>query len=582
MRQTYLRLLAIVLCFGLTAHTLSAQAEVFEQGAVASDNALASQVGAEVLARGGNAVDAAVATALTLGVVNPFASGLGGGGFAMIYHKESQTLTALDFRETAPQNVRTEDYAPNGTHDPMLSRTQGLAVGVPGELAGLVAMHQRFGRLPWHSLVAPAQRIAQRGFPAHELMVGRVEILRQRAEDFDGIMAALYQIDGPLQEGVRVRRPKLARALELLERSPIERFYRGTIAKDIAQSVQKAHGKITVEDLQNYQVVWREPHPMRFRGYDFALFPLPSSSAIIFDITLRGYAALQRAAGAPEEQSPFHSAETLHRFLHAMTWGFAIRAEDLGDPDFSDIDVERLYHEDTIQKIVRTFDPKTRQPAKDFSHAVPPPNDSGTTHFSVMDADGNAVAFTSTVNTIYGSQVVSERYGILLNNEMDDFATAPMQPNAFGLVGLEANAVRPGARPLSSMSPTLVFKDDKVIASLGGSGGPRIITATIQTLLGLMDGLDTENAIQKERIHHQWLPEPIELEGSLETTFGDALRKKNYEIAPNRWRADVQAIWRRENGWDAGSDTSKGGQPAGVRFRNRQNVDRVEHSVPQP
>lgn len=582
MRQTSLSILAILLCFGLTAHTLSAQAEVFPQGAIASDNALASQVGADVLARGGNAVDAAVATALTLGVVNPFASGLGGGGFAMIYHKESNTLTALDFRETAPQNVRTEDYAPGGEHDPMLSRTQGLAVGVPGELAGLVAMHERFGKLPWHSLVAPAQRIAQRGFPAHELMIGRVEILRQRADDFDATMNALYQIDGPLQEGVRVRRPKLARALELLERSPIERFYRGTIAKDIAQSVQKAEGKLTEDDLQNYQVVWRTPHPLRFRGYDFALFPLPSSSAIIFDLTLRGYAALQRNAGAPEEQSPFHSAETLHRFLHAMTWGFAIRAEDLGDPDFTDIDVERLYSQETIDKIVRTFDPKKRQPAKAFSHAKQLPDDSGTTHFSVMDADGNAVAFTSTVNTIYGSQVVSERYGILLNNEMDDFATAPMQPNAFGLVGLEANAVRPGARPLSSMSPTLVFKDGEVVASLGGSGGPRIITATIQTLINLMDGIPTEDAISSERIHHQWLPETIELEGSLEERFAKALAKKKYQFAPNRWRADVQAVWKRENGWDAGSDTSKGGKPAGVRFKNRQNVDRVEHSVPHP
>lgn len=582
MRQTTLRFLVFFLCFGLFATAQTARAEVFEQGAVASDNALASDVGASVLARGGNAVDAAVATALTLGVVNPFASGLGGGGFAMIYDKASDTVIALDFRETAPRNVRTEDYSPDGTHDPMLSRTRGLAVGVPGELAGLVAMHQRFGKLPWHSLVAPAQRIAQRGFPAHELMIGRVDILRQRAVDFEGTMAALYQFDEPLDVGTRVRRPKLARALELLERSPLERFYRGAIAKDIAKSVQNADGKLTEEDMNAYDVVWRTPHPLRFRGYDFALFPLPSSSAIIFDLTLRGYAALQHAAGEDEATSPFDSPQTLHRFLHAMTWGFAIRAEDLGDPDFNDIDVERLYSEETIQKIVDSFDPKKRQPVERFSHAQQLPDDSGTTHFSVMDADGNAVAFTSTVNTIYGSQVVSERYGILLNNEMDDFATAPMQPNAFGLVGLEANAVRPGARPLSSMSPTLVFKDGEVIGSLGGSGGPRIITATIQTLLGLMDGKDTEHAITRERIHHQWLPETIELEGALEESFGDALKDKNYELAPNRWRADVQAIWRRAKGWDAGSDTSKGGKPAGVRFKNRQNVDRVGPSVPHP
>lgn len=575
MRNKTLRLVSFLLCLGLFAQERTAHAEVFEQGAVASDNALASQVGADVLARGGNAVDAAVATALTLGVVNPFASGLGGGGFAMIYDKESDTLTALDFRETAPANVRTEDFAPNGEHDPMLSRLGGLAVGVPGELAGLVAMHQRFGRLPWHSLVMPAQRIAEHGFPAHELMVGRVDILRRRSDNFEGVMDALYEIDGPLKEGVRVRRPKLARALELLERSPLERFYEGAIASDIARSVQKSGGKLNEEDLHEYSVVWRTPHSMDFRGYTLALFPLPSSAAIIIDLTLRGYAALQRSAGAPEEQSPFESVDTLHRFLHAMTWGFAIRAEDLGDPDFTEINVGRLYSDETIQTIVDTFDSAKRQPVELFSHAEQPKDDTGTTHFSVMDGDGNAVAFTSTVNTIYGSQVVSENYGVLLNNEMDDFATAPMQPNAFGLVGLEANAVRAGARPLSSMSPTLVFKDQEVIASLGGSGGPRIITSTIQTLLGLMDGKNTEDAINTERVHHQWRPVEIELEGELEEIFGEKMKEKRYALAPNRWRAAVQAIWRRSEGLDAGSDDSKGGSPAGVRFKSRQNLDRV-------
>lgn len=582
MRQTTLRLVSILLCLGLFAQARTTHAEVFQQGAVASDNALASQVGADVLARGGNAVDAAVATALTLGVVNPFASGLGGGGFAMIYDKDSDTLSALDFRETAPAEVRTADFAPDGEHDPMLSRTGGLAVGVPGELAGLVAMHERFGRLPWHTLVAPAQRIAERGFPAHELMVGRVDILRHRSDDFERVMNALYQIDGPLKEGVNVRRPKLARALELLERSPRKRFYTGNIANDIVRSVQNAGGKLNESDLNEYSIVWRTPHSMDFRGYTLALFPLPSSSAIIIDLTLRGYAALQHAAGAPEEQSPFDSADTLHRFLHAMTWGFAIRAEDLGDPDFTDIDVKRLYSDETIQKIVNTFDPEKRQPAELFSHAAEAKDDTGTTHFSVMDGDGNAVAFTSTVNTIYGSQVVSEHYGILLNNEMDDFATAPMQPNAFGLVGLEANAVRAGARPLSSMSPTLVFKDNDVVASLGGSGGPRIITSTIQTLLGLMEGKRTEDMINTERVHHQWRPVEIELEGDLEAQFGALMEAKGYVLAPNRWRAAVQAIWRRSEGYDAGSDTSKGGSPAGVRFKNRQNADRVDSTSSAP
>lgn len=556
-------------------------AAVFAQGAVAADHPVASEVGAYMLERGGHAVDAAIATALVLGVVNPFASGIGGGGFALVYDQEEGQTHALDFRETAPQAILREDFYPNGEHERMLSVVGGLAVGTPGEVLGMVALHERYGRIPWNELVYPAYVLAQRGFPAHALMIRRVEMLKQRAPDnYQDILDAMYVIDGELAEGVRVRRPKFARALELIRLHPLDAFYRGAIAEDIVQSVQKRGGKLSREDLAGYEVVWRTPLRAHVYGYQIDTFPLPSSGGVILQIALKGYEALQRAAGVPPAPTPFTSAEELHRFLHALTWGFAVRAEALGDPAFVEMDIEGFLSDATTQRIVESFDPERRLPVDAFSLASQIPDDSGTTHLSVIDREGNAVAFTSTVNTIFASRLVTERYGILLNNEMDDFATAPMTPNDFGLVGLEANAVRPGARPLSSMSPTLVLRDGKLIGSLGGSGGPRIITSTLQTLMRLVNGESATDAVEGERVHHQWIPETIELDASLEARLGEALRARGYTTAPNRWQAAVQAIWRVPGGWDAASDSSKDGAPAGARHGTRENHLRREQPAP--
>lgn len=576
MRHAIPKFLALFLCIALLVQPNAGEAAVFAEGAVASDHALASQVGAAILERGGHAVDAAIATALVLGVVNPFASGIGGGGFALVHDSASNASHALDFRETAPAAITREDFYPQGKHERMLSVVGGLAVAVPGEIAGMVALHERYGRLPWHELVQPAQQIAQRGFPAHALMIVRVEMLKSRTEDFQKVLDAMYVIDGELREGVLVRRPKLARALELIARRPLDSFYHGEIGRDITQSVQEAGGKLSETDLQNYRAIWRTPLKASFQGFEIESFPLPSSGGVIFQMAMRGFEALQMKAGAPAQQSPFDNVDTLHRFLHALTWGFAVRAESLGDPAFVEMEIERFLSEETIQRIVDTFNPQYRLPVDAFSLAPQIPNDDGTTHLSVIDREGNAVAFTSTVNTIFASRVVSERYGILLNNEMDDFATAPLTPNAFGLVGLEANAVRPGARPLSSMSPTLVYQQGQLVGSLGGSGGPRIITATLQTLLRLMAGESAEAAVEGERLHHQWIPEPIELDASLATRVSAALEAKRYTVAPNRWQAAVQAIWRVPGGWDAASDPSKQGAPDGARFGSRENVIRVE------
>lgn len=572
MRFYTLLLIALLLCGAHPRAAWAGDDSVFAYGAVAADHPLASDIGAQMLERGGHAVDAAIASALVLGVVNPFASGIGGGGFAMIYDHIDGEARALDFRETAPHAIEQDDFSPDGEHQRQLSVVGGLAVATPGEVMGMVRLHERYGRLPWHELVHPAYVLAKDGFEAHTLMVRRVELLKQRDPNFQAVLDALYVLDGPLKEGTLVRRPKFADALKLLAQDPIGHFYHGEIADDIVDAVHSRQGKLQKSDLESYDIVWRTPLISAYHDYQIASFPLPSSGGLIFQMVLSGYQALQEQAGDTADVLPFESVETMHRFLHALTWGFAIRAEALGDPAFVEMDLERFRGEQTTQRIVDTFDPTKRLAVEDFSLRPQIPDDQGTTHLSTIDGEGNGVAFTSTVNTIFASRVVTERFGILLNNEMDDFATAPLTPNDFGLVGLEANAVRPGARPLSSMSPTIVLKDNNVVGSLGGSGGPRIITATLQTLIRLVGGENAPEAVEGERVHHQWIPEHIELDTSLKERLGSELEDRGYTVAPNRWQAAVQAIWRMPTGWSAASDSSKDGQAAGPAHASRQNL----------
>lgn len=589
MRTLLRTLVAALLALTLQAAALpSADAATWRQGAVAADHPLASEIGAQALARGGHAVDAAVATALALGVLNNFASGIGGGGFALLYDAHSDEVSALDFRESAPADVRAEHFAPDGEHDPMLSVIGGLAVGIPGEIAGLWAMHQRYGKLPWHELVAPSIQLAAQGFEAHALLVTRISAMRGRyvndaeaQERFEDFLTRTYVFDGPLEEGVRVRRPALADALERIARQGADGFYRGDVARDIIRSVHRSGGVMSEEDLANYEPIWRTPLFTTYMGYRIASFPPPSSAGIIFPIALHAYEALEREAGVEEHLFPLRDAAAAHRFLHALTWGFAVRANILGDPAFVDIDLDGLTGPKLRAQIVSSFDPTRRLAPEAFSVADAPPDDDGTSHFSVVDRSGNSVAFTTTVNTLYGSQVASAEFGIVLNNEMNDFATAPAAANAFGLVGSEHNAVKPGARPLSSMAPTLVFREGQLVGSMGGSGGPRIITGTLLTMLALMtQAASTQDALETPRVHHQWRPVEIELADEIQSSLGDAMVPLGYVIRPMRWSSAVQAIWRRVDGWDAASDRSKLGAPAGTHFGSRQNSERASTIAP--
>lgn len=585
MRKT-LRNIAFALLGYATLHTAAptvADAAIWRAGAVAADHPIASQIGASVLARGGHAVDAAVATALALGVLNNFASGIGGGGFALLFDSASNEISALDFRESAPALVRPEHFHPDGVHDPLLSVIGGLAVGIPGEIAGLWAMHQRYGKLPWHELVMPSVALASEGFPAHDLLVTRISTMRGRYVDdkksrdrFEQFLSRTYVFEGELQSDIIVRRPALAEALRIIAREGAAGFYQGDVARDIVRSVRRADGVMSETDLAAYAPIWREPLITHYNGYTIASFPPPSSAGIIFPIALHAYEALERDAGVHEALFPLRDAASTHRFLHALTWGFAVRANVLGDPDHVEIDLPSLTGAPLRERILQSYNPNQRLAPEAFSVAPPPPDDDGTAHFSVVDAWGNSVAFTTTVNTLYGSQVATQNFGIVLNNEMNDFATAPAQANAFGLVGSDHNAVRPGARPLSSMAPTLVFRDGELVGSLGGSGGPRIITGTILTMMALMsEAQSTSEAIETPRVHHQWMPAEIELADAIRETLGSELERYGYVIRPMRWSSAVQAIWRRAAGWDAASDSSKLGAPAGTNFGTNNNEDRA-------
>lgn len=574
-RRTLLVLMTLSVLSFLSA---SAHAQQWSQGAVATDHPLASRVGAAMLDRGGNAVDAAIASALVLGVVNPFASGIGGGGFALVHDASVQQTTALDFRETAPSGMRADQFAPDGAHDPKLSVWGGLAIATPGEVAGLYELHRRYGSIAWHELVAPAIAIAHQGFPAHRLLIERAESLRRFSpERADDTLHRVFSFVAPLEEGTWIRRPKLAQALSAIALNGPDAFYLGDIATDMVDATQAAGGPLTLNDLRDYRPIWRTVLVSEFNGYTLHAFPPPSSGGLVVEMTLKAFERLQDEAGDHENLSPFHSAEALHRFLHAMTWAFAARAEQMGDPAFVHVDVEALLGEAFTERVVRSYNPAHRLPVEAFSTASPPANDDGTTHISVIDKDGNAVALTTTVNTPFASQVVSERFGILMNNEVDDFATAPNAPNAFGLVGTRANAVRPVARPLSSMTPTIVLRNNEVVGAIGASGGPRIITGTLLTLARLLsldpssEDVSTKDAIEAPRFHHQWQPALIDVDDALRTQFGDALRAKGYEVGPMRFRPAVQAVWRRHGVFDAGSDSAKYGEPAGTNHGTREN-----------
>jgi len=506
-------------------------------GLVVADSEAASAAGMEILKRGGNAVDAAIATALALSVVDQASSGLGGGGFMVIYRAKDKKSFALDFRETAPAASRRELYLQDGKPAPSLSLTGGLAVAVPGEVAGLVEAQKRFGTLPFKTLAGPAIKLAKEGFPLDSTL--RIAIERQQAamKRFPDL-GKIYLADGAVPaEGVMIRQPALAESLRAIAEKGAAVFYHGWIGAAIVEAVRKAGGVLTAEDLKNYKAVWREPLAGNYRNHTVITMPPPSSG---------GLAILQMLnvlEGYQLEQYGHESPAYLHLLTEAMKHAFADRAQFLGDPDFIHVPIGKLTAKGYTDWIRSRISPaKTYSPAY-YGYYNYAAEKGGTTHFSVIDRFGNAVACTQTVNTRFGSKLLEPRTGIVLNNEMDDFAIHPGVGNIYGLVGNEANSLRPDKRPLSSMAPTIILRDGRPELVVGAAGGPRIISATLQTILNVLDfHMPVGAAVEAPRIHHQWLPDRLNVEVKIPAEARKELEKRGHTLRQQTELGVVQAI----------------------------------------
>ena len=516
------------------------------KGMVVSDNAISSKVGRDVLAAGGNAADAAVATAFALAVAYPTAGNIGGGGFAVTRFKGESK--ALDFRETAPAKAARDMFVgPDGKAKPD-ARDGIKSVGVPGSGMGLWELHQKLGskKKTWAELLAPAIALAEKGFEVDDGFLSTFEIAGKRLQKHP-VSTALFFPGGALPpKGSTFKNPDLATVLHRIEKGP-QGFYAGPTAEALVAQMKEEGGLITLDDLAKYKAKWRTPIAFDYRGHKVTSMPPPSSGGVT--LAMIGHIL----EGFPLGKMGHNSPEAIHYTVEAMRRAFAARNMKLGDPDFVKMPVDTLVSNQwaTAQRATITADKAT--PSKDIV-TDGPPSGAGphTTHFSVVDANGDAVALTTTINFWYGSGVTAKGGGYVLNNEMDDFAAVPGTPNGFGLVQGEANAIAPGKRMLSSMSPSIVTgPDGKVILVLGAAGGPTIITSVFQELSGVVDfGLDIGAAVYAPRVHMQHLPDQVIIEKAGMTPETKAkLEGMGYAFMERGHIADAPAIGKSGLDW---------------------------------
>lgn len=496
-------------------------------GMVSSEHHLATGAGVEILRAGGNAVDAAVAVGFALAVVLPNAGNLGGGGFMLLHDARQGRQTALDFRERAPAAATANMFLDAGGEVVAgASLDTPLAVGVPGTVAGLFKAHAEHGRLPMAQLIAPAIRLAERGFTVSYELAGLLQLHRERLARWPASRAIFFKHGEPLAAGDTLVQADLARVLRQLSLHGADAFYRGGIGDRIVAEVQHHGGRLAKTDLLDYRVRERQPVTADYRGYQVVSMPPPSSGGVhliqILNI-LSGYPMAEYGAG---------SSQSLHVMAEAMKLAYADRSKYLGDPDFVQVPVAALTAPEYADRLRGGIDPAQARVSSTIAPGVRLPYESPqTTHYSICDELGNAVSVTYTLNTDFGSGIVAGGTGILLNNEMDDFSAKPGVPNAYGLVGGQANAVEAGKRPLSSMSPTMLLKDGKVYLVTGSPGGSRIITTTLQTIVNVVDHkMNPAEAASMPRIHHQWLPDELRVEKGLSNDTLALLRQKGHHV----------------------------------------------------
>jgi len=518
---------------------------------VVSVHQIASQVGVEILQIGGNAVDAAVATGFALAVVHSPAGNIGGGGFMLIRMADGKTHF-LDYREKAPAAATRDMYLDaNGNVLEGASEIGYKSIGVPGSVAGMVYAEQKYGKLTLKQVIAPAVKLAREGYP----------LTWEEAQDFhDAYLAKfpeshrVFQRNGDYyRAGEIFHQPDLARTLERIAANPDD-FYHGSLARELAASLQKGGGLITADDLAHYEVKEREPVRGTYRGYEIISAPPPSSGGTVL------IEALNILEGFDVRKMQNRSAESIHFTIEAFRRAFMDRAEFMGDPDFSRIPVAQLIDKRYAAAWREGIDPTHASPSKElkrpavfselesYAAAYPPflPYHEGnhTTHYSIVDEHGNAVAVTTTINDWFGSRVTAEGLGFLLNDEMDDFSAKPGVPNADGLIQGAANAIGPGKRPLSSMTPTIVVHNGKPVMVLGSPGSSKIITTVANVLMGVVDyGLNLQEAVNAPRFHNQWLPDVVNVEKTVSPDTLNLLRKMGYKLQIGLGDGDTHGYW---------------------------------------
>ncbi len=531
-------------------------------GMVVAQEKRAARIGVEVLKRGGNAVDAAVAVGFAMAVTYPRAGNIGGGGFMIIHLANRNQQFAIDYRETAPAATTPEMYLDaRGEPDPKKLRELGSAVGVPGTVAGLALAHQKYGsgKFTLGQLISPAIVLARDGIPVEDDVADSLPYMQPMFARWPASAKIFLRSDGRvLAPGDRLVQSDLARTLYAIARNGPRAFYEGPIAEKIAAAVRAAGGVMTADDLKNYRAVERAPLRGTYRGYDVVSMPPPSSGGVIL---------LQMLNLLEQYKLRQNDPASLHLMIEAMKLAYADRAQHLGDPDTVKVPVAGLSSKNYAKALREGIDPDKAKPARDIKPGNPVSFDGdNTTHYSVVDRFGNAVSNTYTLNLSYGNGLVAAGTGVLLNNELDDFAAKPNAPNSFGLIGLNAaNAPGPNKRPLSSMTPTIVLKDGKPVLITGSPGGSRIITTVLQVILNVLDyKTPVAVAVAAPRLHHQWQPDEVWAEPGVPPSVLKNLEARGHKIVPRIWGTSANSILVAPKGLIGAADTrTRGALAAG-------------------
>lgn len=512
-----------------------------KHGMVVAQEKIAARVGADVMARGGNAVDAAVATGFAMAVTYPRAGNIGGGGFMVIHSADRGEDIAIDYRETAPAAAARDMFlGADGKPDISRSRDSALGIGIPGTVAGLALALDGYGsgKFTLSDLLQPAIALARDGFNISDDNADTLPEWHRRLARWPSSRKVFSRPDGSsLREGDQLVQSDLAATLTAIAAQGPRGFYEGAVAEQLVRGINDAGGIFTTDDLRTYRPMVRAPVRGSYRGYDIVAMPLPSSGGIVLLETLN------ILEGFPMRQMRQGTAPSLHAMIEAMKRGYADRARYLGDPAFVDAPIATLISKDYAARQRAGIDPLTATPWTDTRSAVPPREGSNTTHFSVVDAAGNAVSNTYTLNFSYGVGLVADGTGVLLNNELDDFTAAPGASNAYGLVGFEANLPGPGKRPLSSMSPTIVLKDGKPVLVTGSPGGSRIISTVLQVIVNVLDyDMNIAAAVAAPRLHHQWLPDEVRIENGFPGETVAALKAMGHRIVEPMGQTSANSI----------------------------------------